>query len=542
MNTSLEKKALRFLASEIQDFLNMHREVSPDEVKQSLTDKVKNAVIKNELNNSVVANDFISKKFKDWVLTGKMPDEKYLIPKLESICEFAFGFRNPKDYSLDAFSVALHGWGFLKYKDSIANRKDPSISENPLSNDFLKSFFQNGCFLYVYSEENQRVGERTEFLDLYYPKIDALVLHLTSDNKIELLNLSDGTVHGIGTAKWISERSKSSFRVSFPESPRKLRLRFCLPAAEFLSSETKLIIGLFLITNEDNGKVQAGITVLHRNDQTSTLSPFLYDPQDPNPRHTPPPVVIEYIYERYLSWIKTPGKRIYDTTTLTTWIKEKNEQHYAKRRPIENKFLVTFPITSFKKRADFDNLQNELNRTFFDFSTRKTITERITRIIESRSSPDSEDVVVKKIDSYLRDNRYKIKLFPKSLDVEDIEKGEKINTDLFAEITKSLNIVFIIPSMNHDRKDKKKISKYLRGIIFGEKPESTFQRISSIYTIVGYCLALKRNTFILCKNKEDLPLILQEPIAKMKLQVWQYSSIGEIPFLFYYKMHRDQYA
>ncbi len=103
-----------------------------------------------------------------------------------------------------------------------------------------------------------------------------------------------------------------------------------------------------------------------------------------------------------------------------------------------------------------------------------------------------------------------IVIYPKrsklySRDERNIET-KYINKELFEYINKSLNVVFIYP-------------------------KAEYKNPSSIFPLIGYSISLKKRTFILCPDKNMLPIILREKASFLELYVYEYDHIEQIPFL-----------
>lgn len=522
------EEACLVLAHELRRFMEPFygkpQEVIVKSINKSVLSKANKR--RNELavpKSSLKANreKFDSKEFSDYVTVKENPDpETIKFTSFSGLPTFMGGWSRGNTKTRDTYSMLIFNCGFkelLEREDIDADNVLKPVS-SPMDEVVVSDFFKNGVRLFVYSEDMETVGKETRFLDLYYPKIDSLILKSVGGDKLALINLPSRIEHGLGKIEWISNGSKNSFQIVFPSSPRRLNLRFCLPNKQYLNNDMQILIGLFLITNEDTGKVQAGSVVLQRSQNNLNLEPYQYNPLARNNKDIDEALVI-YLYDRYKNWIKSPGQKIYDFESLNDWFNDKEEKYYTRRRPIKNKFLVTFPITSLKDEDKSEEIEKTLKLCFRDFAGYNHLSDRIKRKVVVDKEIKSEDELIVKIDKYLKERFAQIYFSPSEMQEIEYMEHRKINTELFHQINQSLNVVFVVPGQ--------KVLDY--------------KNISSIYTIIGYCLALRRNTFILCESRNTLPLILKKSINEMKLNVWTYTNLKEIPFLFYYKMEKAKY-
>jgi len=93
-------------------------------------------------------------------------------------------------------------------------------------------------------------------------------------------------------------------------------------------------------------------------------------------------------------------------------------------------------------------------------------------------------------------------------------KHPKYNQNFLLKIAQSLNIVIVIP-------------KY------------KCERTSSIFLVIGYCIALKRRTFVFFEDGVERPKMLEDHEDGVNLFVDNYSKIEDIPELLVTKYFRD---
>lgn len=464
--------------------------------------------------------------------------DKFLKPlTYQPFIRFIYGFSDSRHYISDLCSLCLGKDGFNKYVE-IKGKEKPipkQLTTSPLEEPQLKELFQQKCFLFAYNEDIAQPEQSTTYKDINFPSIDILFISYNAESDAILIeNVENRVNHGKGIIRWKGEKKKA-IEISFPHSPRGLNLSFHTSelAEDLPVGAINLLLGHFSYVDHQKGNLITGNLVLKQpeeNEDLRTMKPTVFEysldtfapKQEDETSPKVPKEILMYLFDRYRNWHKIKGG-IQNFEEFKTWVKGKREKEYLRKNITEYQYFVTCPISSFTDTKKQEEISEALENTFTNFKENHKITKEVRSKIKSdkelkakfKTWEEKKKYLIKEIAANLQKDENKFKLFPlENLDVDDGDtKG--LNEKLFDGITKSVSVVIIIP----DEEYKKK---------------------SSIYTIAGYALALRKKTFILHQNADDLPIVINSPAQSMGLNVWKYEDLREIPFLFYYKDRHNQ--
>ncbi|WP_420572763.1 hypothetical protein [Kordia sp.] len=443
--------------------------------------------------------------------------------KTRDITNFVFFDVEPKLGKIDSFALLLGYDGFEEFSKKLdEENKELALSctsnitslssMNPMENAALSSFFENPCYLYVYDEDLAKVNKETDPLKYHFPNIDALVLEYDKEqHEFTLRNTSNAKHrkkedHFHGKIHWCKESQNAkddcnAFDIIFEKSRTKLILRFHLPYERMTDDiEFDLILGAFLISMK-KGNVAIGTIVLHRNIEGKPLTPYKFDfSKEQSSDETPPEAIQKYLFDRYKNWIKIPYDQ-WNLDDFSLWLEKKHGKNYTATRIITYDYLITHPNSALD-RNDWNKL-NRLIKLFFENPTKAI--ENSTGLTENQKKYLGEFIALK-----YQNNRFV--QYPNS--EKERKHHERINRDFIRELIQSLNVIIIIPKGN-------------------------YERISSIYTIIGYSIALKKRTLVFFEKGVERPNILKEPEKKVNLYVYDYENLFEIPEILVRNKFRD---
>lgn len=518
-----EYKKYDAIAKDLKDYLNKFRNQDTQEILNQINTEIsvtlndyKLKFENKEITSEEVEQMFCSEKIKGFVKNSSAESPKIKIGSFSNILMFTERWtKRPQDTFKDYYCLLTYKKGYNEVKLAY-NSTNNGNGKHPLSKQFLSDFFKNDTYLYVLSEEMSEVGKETKVLDVFFPKIDVLVLSRLGERKFELKNCNNRKNHGLCTIEWVDERRMNAFQFVFNQSRRKLILRFSLPLETFRNNQLNIIMGMFLIT-EESGKVEAGTAILERNSTGNTLEPFQFLPLRTRPNLVPQPIK-SYLCDGRLNWLKLPSDPVYDLKSLDRWIVRKNKKLLTRKKPTRIRYLVTFPISSPKDKNFGRDTVATLNECFSNFSTKNHISHEVESLFRNDEKFDSMDELTKSIDYYLKRRNSQILIYPETRSKIQSVGPRTVNKEMLGYMSESMNIVFIVPNFS----------------------SNDYERISSIYTMIGYSIALGKHTFVLFNDINTLPFALQESNPDLKLSVWQYEKLEEIPFLFHYKMPKEE--
>ncbi|MDB4293110.1 hypothetical protein N9954_06835 [Maribacter sp.] len=484
---------------------------------------------------------FVCPEFRNYVKNGILPGKRLdfeghcRIARMSSIDDFLTTSLDPSDRSKDIYAICVgyDGYGnFCRNKKYVgsefAKRIKPEIlvqdAVSLTENEELIFFFKNPCFLFAHNEEIVKPGAPTEYKKIHNPEIDAHVITANINSGEVVLNnqipQKNRVHHGTGVFSWsIPEKA---FDITFPSSDRKLILRFEIPKLTENARHIDLILGSFSYVHE-SGRIVWG-TVLLKKEEKETLDPFCFEFKNPERQNLPEPIQ-QYFFDRYKNWHKLPDTSIFDLDSLKVWLSKKHEQDYTRRKVTEIDYVIMYPMTSFedKKEAEMESMiKNQLDLILKDFKKNNAPLKNHYNLIDEPGTTPEQRIIKIHDDLTRKYEKERIVLFPvQKVDFRS-EGLEKLNKDLLDYINRSISVVFIIPGFDANNKKLK------------------YTSISSIYTIIGYCVALKKKTFVFYQNEKHLPFILKRSVKNMELYVWKYQDLGEIPFHFYHSYHKEK--
>jgi hypothetical protein len=496
-----------------------------------LRDKFNNDIVLpriKELREVYKKDSSITNKFESLSIINSIKcDEKYLEESLKEsiykaqrdIEDFIIKVKNPQKGRIDYFALCLGYDGFSEFKKGIADLEGSPEDEksnviNPMDYEPIKDFFENPNYLYVYDEDLVEEEKETTLKLFHYPNIDALVLSYDSHkeeftlkniytNKEKTKKKKD---HKKGEISWCKEKNEgqndmNSFDIVFKESRTKLILRISFPYEDYEDGkEFNLLLGAFLIARK-RGSVAVGTVVIERNLKNETLEPYRYEYKNgssfneissKNSLIPPRDEIQNYLYDRYKNWIKIPYKK-QNFKEFEAWVRKKNKKNYAEHGIKMFDYLICHPNSSLTSKAKAD-----LQKKVLDLIDKPRKTIESSKLLTEKD----KDILGKYICE--KRNSNKIKIYPPT--DRDRAHYEQINKDFFLELKKTVNVLIIIPKEGY--KDEK---------------------ISSIYTVIGYCLALKKRTFVFFESKSERPNILQKGEKNVNLHVYDYEYVSKIP-------------
>lgn len=501
----LMKYLNEFVLSKIKELNNSWRHLKFAPVKDNFIEKGFISLISRE--NWVGGIHTLKKEDKDLVnLSG-----------IDEVTTFLFSQVNPYGKKQDFFSVVLGYNGFLHFmrvkdeelkKVKNQEQKLPNEKRNPLEekDSILKNFFKYPAYLYVYDEGLRKAEKkRPRKKDRFYPVINTLFLdYISRDEGFTLRNIEGRDDHTLGNPKWCKEHPKgkndsNAFDISFRNSRSKLILRIHVPYKKREDEEKfDLLLGAFLWCQK-KGYIAAGNVIIKRNKKKIEMSKGLtYDyklgNQHPNNKKPHPDVaILRYLVDRRRNWMKIPYDKD-NFNEFAKWLNDyRNTENHTMQEIIENDFLITYPSNAFESINERTNFIGSIKKTFAD----------IEKLIEKDNGLDSEERRL--IVNYLKckEAQKKILMFPSADKIR--EHYSTINRDFFRVLNQSLNIIFIIPKIKNPN------------------------QISSIYTTIGYAVALERRVIVLFEEGVEKPTLISESEPEIDLYVSNYKHLYEIP-------------
>jgi hypothetical protein len=367
---------------------------------------------------------------------------------------------------------------------------------HPMKNDYLKMFFERDCYVYAYDEDLAEGGEETDTRTYHYPNIDALVLSFDGAY-FTLKNINGKSDHKIGQAKWCGgfknkKKENVAFEIVFKESPNDLTLRIHFPYKK-LKKESVFDLMLGAFTMSEKGNIAIGKILIYK-EKTKGKKSFKYEFKQNKHKYKVKPIIQEYLFDRYKNWIKVPSKKA-KLSDLYEWLTKKNGKNYTHRKITLYDYLITCPNTSFEvSGSDRNKLVGEIQKIIKDPISSLTNDEFLEK--------NHADKLVEYIEEKKKNN--KIYLYPKS--TTSRKNTGKINRDFFRKLNSAINVIVVIP-------------------------KATYERTSSIYTVIGYCIALKKKTFVFYENEVEMPNLLSRSEPSVNLFVKEYKKVSDIPRL-----------
>lgn len=431
------------------------------------------------------------------------------IQKEDQVFDFIYRGTIPQKQNRDFYALCCGFYGFIDYQEkfnkglvtSVLNKVErvkKQEKDNPFIENALKQFFDQDCYVYAYDEDLTKLREENR-KKYHYPNIDALVL--TYDGKyFTLKNIEDKENHYFGEFTWCGQSydestNNNAFDIVFKESPTKLILRIHYPNKNYKHGNSlDLMLGAFLVTRK-KGNLSMGNVVLLKDKAKKDKKPFKYRFKDIGFKQQQEinETIKWYLFDKYRNWINVP----YDKSTikdLEVWLKKKKRKNYTDKRVTQYDYLITCPSTSYKEK-------DERNR----------ITQNILDLLEKSEEKLKGDKFLK--DSYReafskdiekKMKEKKILLYP---DPETPrEKADYINYKFFENLNQSMNVIIVIPKRD-------------------------YKKISSIYTVIGYCIALGKNTFVFYQKGIKMPNLLTHTEEEVNLYVRKYEQLNHIPRL-----------
>jgi hypothetical protein len=482
-------------------------------------------------------------------------ETSYCFAKNErNIFDFIWHKTKPRSNNEDRYAMCLGYYGFddflNKNKDKIEQNKK-IISETKVVSDkstssilkeinskaiILNNFFKDTCYLYVFDQDTADKDSKKKKIIAEYPSIDALVLKKNEENSnlFDLENIDPGNgvkaYYEKGTLEW-GAKNKKTINFQFKGHRRDLYLRFHITD----SHNPDLIIGKFIFSQGRERRVICGSAILCKNGaklkEGGTLEVdkafnYKFKENDENSDKIPHQVKM-YLFDKVNNWQKTPQKK-FSLGQLDDWLERKLNQHYTKKDIIVNDFLISYPGSSLTVKVGEKEIELE---TPINKEIEKILSEGIDISLEInrgvRGNFQYDVGSIKKLNAFLikKNQAEKIEIYTENRkNHPDIYSGnnQEVNLEFFNMINRSFNIVFIIPEFD-DAKIKTLEKSELDDFILNQRP-------SSIYTFIGFCVALKKRTFIFHQNRKKLPIVLKNNCEKLDIYINSFNKMEEIPF------------
>lgn len=504
-----------------------------------VVDEVNLRISKGE-NRAELEKDYMSPIFIEYILKGEKVSidneasnnpfhTQCLSSKYLYLTQFVNGDSSPRENTCEFFSICCGYKGlnhFIRKNEKSLLRLQDEYSKqgffpdnndakevstriitsknNPLENSQIANFFSKPSYVFVYNEDLAPLGKETDLKSYHYPSIHALILRYDqSAGYFNLENVEGKSDHSLGEITWCNENDETcdynAFDIRFRNSRTKLILRFSLPYKRYEEIKNfDLVLGTFLAAFKA-GNVVAGSVIMQKHLEALPIQPYTYDYKDGEFAKIVPPIEIRrYLFDRYLNWNKVP----YNITSFDLfdeWLNEKYTQDYTKRKITVNEFLVCYPDSSFKNRkASRDKLISSMDEVLY---SPELVKEKWTRF--SSKEQDLMCAFLKENFSKenMKDSR-RLVFYPPREKMYEPYTG--INQDILFDVQQSINLIFIIP-------------------------DDEYSSVSSINTMIGYAMALRKRVMIFYQNKEHLPNILKETDVYMHLYVMEYKDVSDIP-------------
>lgn len=486
-----------------------------------------------QIRNFFVNEDFIEIiSNKDWKKDKPLaPEKKKLITisGVDEVTVFLFGERKPKSKKQDIFSLVLGYNGFLEFKRAVDKKISNGVKEviskkeeiyNPIHHDAIKEFFSKPCYVYVYDEDLTVVNKKTSYKEYHYPNIDALVLRY-NNGFFALENTEDENGdkrddHKKGVMTWCAEVKNgmpdyNAFDIQFGESRTKLILRIHFPYKKYKEKKTfDLLLGAFLFA-DIKGNLATGSVVVSKVVTQENVSPYKYRFKAGNKQERrPPPDVQRFLFDRYRNWHKIPYD-IMNLNSFNRWLQDTYREGYNRTNITLYDYLITYPSNGIEKSEDVLKIKGEI----------LNLLKKPEVVYESKRDDIEEknkNLLVKYIKEKFsaREEGKKIIVYPNP-NVKRVH-FDSINREFLELLSQTVNSIFIIPDDN-------------------------FKQTSSIFTVIGYCIALKKRTFVFFQEgeKNTRPNILEKSEEKINLYVYSYKEVSEIPVILTKNFFKEQW-
>lgn len=515
-------KELKKLAIVFFQDLKIKNEDSASHIETKSLERVIENLEKVYANKSVEhlekISGFLSIKYRDLVKksSAKVPKHRFM-----TLLSFILNQEKIRyeDTTKDFFSLLVGYRGYKHFKSEHRSKKNTFSVENsnksknkqvpnPLEEDAtLKEFFRDSCYLYAYDEDLCGVNKETNAYRYYFPSIDRLILSLErGEFKLENVktDLSKKEDHKKGIASWCrkpthDKNKANAIDIIFQESRTKLILRIHIPSRKEKNTEKfNLLLGAFLIAH-DQGEVAMGSIVLQKVKEGEEMKPEKFDFGSLKKTIKVESAIQGYLFDRYKNWLKVPSNQ-YNISLFEKWLNDKNGKNYTKQQITAYDFLITHPRSVIPKvewplfKKDIDDFFNEYDSYIDGFNG---------------LVPKQKTLLKNYIAKKQQNNRF----FRYPDPDKNIPKHPDYNRFFLLKIVQSLNVVIIIP-------------KY------------KYERTSSIFLVIGYCIALNRRTFVFFEDGVERPKMLSEHEDGVNLFVDNYSKIEDIAELLVTKYFR----
>lgn len=490
-----------------------------DEIAKTL--KKKSAIylggfIKEEIGNKAVLNSLSFYRFGE----GTVDEDS------KTILMFLLKGSNASADTYDYYALSLGHSGYLAFKqfcdDNYPNNKDVFKEKtiNPIDeSEELKKFFKNESYLYVYDDNLTEPKDDTDPVKILEPTLDAIVLKY--DKKIEkfnILNLPEKEGYYGGSISWTNKK-KCAIKIKFLNETRELVLMVQVPKQVKRSEKIEILLGSFILSTI-GGEIATGSIALRCKDNNGN-HPYTYCykkneayivKSDKGERiikdNNPNKVVREYFFDRGLNWHKVPsGIRTFDD--INSFLTKQRGKDFLKKEPKEQAFLLMFPVSSFSKDGDNvelpQKLYQEIKKNIINYDVDKEIPQFLIdyKKYNNKYFEIEFSVLREKLLKMYKEQR--ISLYP-DFNFRQFIKGKSNVEELFPRLNRTKNVVLIIP-------------------------RDTDKRISSLYVVAGYSIAMKLSTFIFYQDIKLLPKNLRSPEKALNLYVHRYENLNEIPVL-----------
>ncbi len=463
--------------------------------------------------------------FSSTVYRRLVREEEVGIPKhrFATIASFIFNKDKTryKDTTKDYFSLLAGYRGYNHFKQEIDNvigtfsseeinhRTNSEVHDSPLKEKALLDFFKNSCYLYAYDEDLCGVNKETDAYRYYFPSIDRLVLSLEKD-QFRLENIktdqSKKEDHTKGVVTWCkkptgNKNHANAIDITFLESRTKLILRIHIPSRkEKNTKKFNLLLGAFLIAHEHGDVAMGSVVIKKIPEGEKDIKTDKFDFGLPENDIEIDNSIKGYLFDRYKNWLKVPSNQ-FNIDLFDKWLDQKKGKNYTKQQITSYDFLITHPrsVIPEEKRSEFVGI---IDRFIED---KDGYIDNFSGLLEKQ-----KELLKKYIDKKQKNNRFF--RFPDPH--KKIPKHPKYNRNFLLKIAQSLNIVIVIPKYD-------------------------YKGISSIFMVIGYCIALKRRTFVFFQDGVERPKMLKDHEDGVNLFVDNYSKIEDIAELLVTKYFRD---
>lgn len=486
----------------------------PDETMarkaDAINSKIKESFINiysNENNRRTCGNYLLCEKLRSFIKKSSSTftlDSSFNID-LRTVQDFLLGIKSPHSDKLDKFAILCEYFGFKHFCKQIVNVKTSNSINSPLENSYLKSFFKTPCYIMAYDEDIVRSSSVDYRPKVDFPRFDILVLNLDLNSSYFTLQAPDNNrSHRIGEISWCKNYSadNNAFDIKFLESKTDLILRFHFPYEDYEEvNEFNLLCGSFMFARK-KGHVAVGTVIAFKpkiNNKKIVPAIYSFAPDAINPIEVPDSIC-QYLYDRKMNWIKIPYNN-YSLDVFNKWITKKYESNYIYERVKENEFLILYPRDSISEE-DRRNLKIRM----------KIFLNNPSSCITPDSFENQEDQIdfEKFVQAKFKGNRIKV--------LSENLNPQSLNESFLKLLAKSVNIIFIIPNVKSNQ-------------------------LSSIHLGIGQSIAMRKNTFVFCDKevKGVQPRYIQNSEQKVRLFVYEYEELNEVPITFFTYSIKDKY-